>query len=60
MALVPDMELLETSTSDALTAHAAMAAAAGSGRKRGPTPKLTDRHTATTTRTAVPKKTSQR
>ncbi len=51
MALVPDMELLETSASDALTAHAAMAAAAGSGRTQGPTPKLTDRNATTTVRT---------
>ncbi|HEV2704157.1 MAG TPA: hypothetical protein VGV09_21210, partial [Steroidobacteraceae bacterium] len=55
MALVPDMELLETSKSDALSAHAAMAAAAGSGRKQGPTPKLTDRSSATATvRTVAP------
>jgi hypothetical protein len=57
MALVPDMELLETSASDARTAHSAMAAAAGSGRKTGPTPKLTDRSTATTVRLAVPQAT---
>jgi hypothetical protein len=54
MALVPDMELLETSTIDARAAHSAMAAAAGSGRKQGPAPKLTDRHTATTVRIAAP------
>jgi hypothetical protein len=54
MALVPDMELLETSAIDARTAHSAMAAAAGSGRKQGPAPKLTDRNTATTVRLAAP------
>jgi hypothetical protein len=55
MALVPDMELLESSAIDARTAHTAMAAAAGSGRKQPPTPKLTDRNSTTTVRIAVPK-----
>jgi hypothetical protein len=55
MALVPDMELLETSAIDARTAHSAMAAAAGSGRKQLPTPKLTDRNATTTVRIAAPK-----
>lgn len=55
MALVPDMDLLESSASDARTAHNAMAAAAGSGRKQLPTPKLTDRNTATTVRIAAPR-----
>ncbi|MGC1457045.1 MAG: hypothetical protein WA825_02080, partial [Steroidobacteraceae bacterium] len=54
MALVPDMELLESSASDARTAHSAMAAAAGSGRKQGPAPKLTDRNATTTVRIAAP------
>jgi len=54
MALVPDMELLESSAVDARTAHTAMAAAAGSGRKQTPAPKLTERTTATTVRIAVP------
>jgi hypothetical protein len=57
MALVPDMELLESSAIDARTAHTAMAAAAGSGRKQLPPPKLTDRNTATTVRIAAPKTT---
>lgn len=56
-ALIPDMELLESSASDALTAHNAMAAAAGSGRTSTPAPKLTDRATATTVRIASPKAT---
>ncbi len=34
LALVPDMELLESSTIDALSAQSAAAAAAGSGRRR--------------------------
>jgi hypothetical protein len=53
LALVPDMELLETSASDALTAHSAATATAGSGRRSGPTPTLTDRNTATTVRMAA-------
>ncbi len=57
MALVPDMELLESSAIDARTAHTAMAAAAGSGRKQAPPPKLTDRNTTTTVRIAVPQAT---
>ena len=56
LALIPDMELLETSAIDARTTQAAIAAAAGSGRKTVATPKLTD-HTATTIRMAVPKAT---
>ncbi|MEJ0005907.1 MAG: hypothetical protein WDM77_05835 [Steroidobacteraceae bacterium] len=51
------MELLETSATDALTARSAAAAAAGSGRKSSPAPKLTDRNTATTVRIAAPKTT---
>ncbi len=54
MALVPDMELLESSAIDARTAHSAMAAAAGSGRMQGPAPKLTDRNTPTKVRIAAP------
>ena len=54
MALVPDMELLESSAIDARSAHSAMAAAAGSGRKQGPAPKLTDRNATTTVRIAAP------
>jgi hypothetical protein len=50
MALVPDIELLETSETDARTAHTAVAAAAGSGRKPTITPKLSDQRTATTSR----------
>jgi hypothetical protein len=42
-ALIPDMELLETSAMDALAAHSAMTAAAGSGRRAGPAPVLSDR-----------------
>src|ERR1700722_16948165 len=42
-ALIPDMELLETSALDALAAHSAMTAAVGSGRKAGPAPVLSDR-----------------
>ena len=57
LALLPDMELLETSATDALTARSAAAAAAGSGRKSNPAPKLTDRNTATTVRIAAPKAT---
>jgi hypothetical protein len=53
MALVPDMELLESSASDARTAHNAMAAAAGSGRKQVAPPKLTDRNATTTVRIAA-------
>ncbi len=55
MALVPDLELLETSEIDARTAHTAVAAAAGSGRKPSITPKLSDQHTATTVRIHAPK-----
>ncbi|HEY1900547.1 MAG TPA: hypothetical protein VGG49_12205 [Steroidobacteraceae bacterium] len=47
LALVPDMELLETSAVDARAAHAAEAAS-GAARKPGTTPTLTD-HTATVT-----------
>ncbi len=57
LALVPDMELLETSAIDARTAHTAVASALGSGRKPGVAPKLTDQKTATTIRAAVPKTT---
>jgi hypothetical protein len=53
LALVPDMELLESSTIDAFSAQSAAAAAAGSGRNRGPTPKLTDQKAATAVRTAA-------
>ncbi len=56
LALIPDMELLETSAIDARTTQAAIAAAAGSGRKTVATPKLTD-YTATTVRIAAPKAT---
>jgi hypothetical protein len=42
-ALIPDMELLETSAIDALAAHSAMTAAVGSGRKGAPAPVLSDR-----------------
>jgi hypothetical protein len=42
-ALIPDMELLETSAMDALAAHSAMAAAVGSARKAAPAPVLSDR-----------------
>jgi hypothetical protein len=55
MALVPDLELLETSESDARTTHTAVAAAAGSGRKPSITPKLSDQKTATTARLLAPK-----
>lgn len=55
MALVPDMELLETSAIDARTAHTAVAAAAGSGRKSGSTPKLSDQNAAATVRMHTPK-----
>jgi hypothetical protein len=55
MALVPDIELLETSETDARTAHTAVAAAAGSGRKPSSAPKLSDQHTATTVRLHAPK-----
>ena len=51
------MELLEASESDALAAHAAMAASMGSGRVSAPPPKLTDRPTAHTARVAAPKTT---
>jgi hypothetical protein len=54
LALIPDMELLETSAIDARMTQAAIAAAAGSGRKPVAAPKLTD-HTATTIRMAAPK-----
>jgi hypothetical protein len=52
-ALVPDMELVEAGAIDARTTQAAIAAAAGSGRKPVTPPKLTD-HTATA-RIAAPK-----
>jgi hypothetical protein len=42
-ALIPDMELLETSAIDALAAHSAMAAAVGSARRGAPAPVLSDR-----------------
>jgi hypothetical protein len=42
-ALIPDMELLETSAMDALAAHSAMAASMGSARKAAPAPLLSDR-----------------
>jgi hypothetical protein len=54
-ALIPDMELLEAGAIDARTTQAAIAAAAGSGRKPVAVPKLTDRATATTVRMAAPK-----
>jgi hypothetical protein len=54
MALVPDMELLETSAIDARTAQTAVAAALGSGRKPTITPKLSDQNAATTARTRAP------
>jgi hypothetical protein len=49
-ALIPDMELLEAGAIDARTTQAAIAAAAGSGRKPVAAPKLTDHSTATTVR----------
>ncbi len=55
LALIPDMELLETSALDARTTQAAIAAAAGSGRSSAPAPKLTARDTAATARIATPK-----
>ncbi|HEY4340417.1 MAG TPA: hypothetical protein VGM97_10770 [Steroidobacteraceae bacterium] len=55
LALIPDMELLETSAIDARTTQAAIAAAAGSGRKTVAAPKLSDQATATTVRMAAPK-----
>ncbi|HEX4377597.1 MAG TPA: hypothetical protein VHZ99_10655, partial [Steroidobacteraceae bacterium] len=55
LALVPDMELLESSAVDARLTNAAIAAAAGSGRKTVAAPKLTDRHMAATTRAAATK-----
>jgi hypothetical protein len=54
LALIPDMELLENSAIDARLTQAAIAAAAGSGRKSAAAPKLTDRHTATTLRMTAP------
>src|SRR5580693_9102944 len=54
-ALIPDMELLEAGAIDARTTQAAIAAAAGSGRKPVATPKLTDHSTATTVRIPAPK-----
>jgi hypothetical protein len=54
-ALIPDLELLEAGAIDARTAQAAIAAAAGSGRKPVATPKLTDHSTATTVRIAATK-----
>src|ERR1700759_678484 len=54
MALVPDMELLESSAIDARTAHAAMAAAAGSGRRPTPAPKLSDQQSAPAARIVTP------
>src|SRR5665213_1234564 len=53
LALVPDMELLESSTIDAFSAQSAAAAAAGSARRRSPTPKLTDQNAATTVRSVA-------
>lgn len=53
MALVPDLELLESSASDARTAHTALAAAAGSGRKPSITPKLSDQHAPKTVRIPI-------
>ena len=47
-ALIPDMELLEAGAIDARTTQAAIAAAAGSGRKPVAAPKLSDQNTATT------------
>ncbi len=55
LALVPDMELLENSTIDALSAQSAAAAAAGSGRMAGAAPKLSDQKAASTARLQVPK-----
>lgn len=49
LALIPDMELLETSTVNARAAHSA-GAATGSGRKPGATPTLTDPRPATAVR----------
>jgi hypothetical protein len=54
-ALIPDMELLEAGAIDARTTQAAIAAAAGSGRKPSAAPKLSDRATATTVRIAAPR-----
>jgi hypothetical protein len=54
-ALIPDMELLEAGAIDARTTQAALAAAAGSGRKPVAAPKLTDQPTATTARIAASK-----
>ncbi len=54
MALVPDLELLETSAIDARSAHTALAAAAGSGRKPGIAPKLSDQKAAATVRIHAP------
>jgi hypothetical protein len=54
-ALIPDLELLEAGAIDARTTQAAIAAAAGSGRKPVGAPKLTDHSTATTVRIAAPK-----
>ena len=54
-ALIPDMELLEAGAIDARTTQAAIAAAAGSGRKPSAAPKLNDRATATTVRIAAPR-----
>jgi hypothetical protein len=48
-ALIPDMELLEAGAIDARTTQAAIAAAAGSGRKPVAVPKLNDRATPTAT-----------
>jgi len=53
LALIPDMELLESSALDAHAAHIALAASA-SGRKAAPAPTLTNPGTAATVRTPAP------
>jgi hypothetical protein len=53
LALIPDMELLESSALDAHAAHIALAASA-SGRKAAPAPTLTKPGTAATVRTPTP------
>jgi hypothetical protein len=53
-ALIPDMELLETSAMDALAAHSAMAAAVGSARKAAPAPVLSDRTVTSVPQPATP------
>lgn len=55
LALIPDMELLETSASDARTAHSEFAAQAGSGRKSGAAPKLIEPLPASAQRTVAPR-----